>query len=426
MISGSRSDGILSVRSTVFDKRYERFFKSETYLNFDWVSPLCMLFLLVVGCFFIYSAQLSYGGGSWKRQALWAVVGFTVYGVVSITDYRILLSKAHWIYLAGLVLVLLVQSPLGVTQMGAQRWINLGVTNYQPSEAAKLATMIMVASILSRSKFGDFRASLIVLAKTAFVVCIPALFILIQPDLGSTLVIPPMVFAMLYVSNLSQRFFAGAFFIFALLVSVVGYDTLKYQDFLVENGITADENLDRGSLYEEHSLLPLYDYQRNRLLGFMDPDLADPLGVGITYNARQSFITVGTGGLFGKGWLEGTQAKLGYLPRSVAHNDFIFSVIGEEAGFLGGLGVLVLFGILIANGFRVASLARDHFGMLLCVGVSVLFLLHLFINVGMTVGLAPITGLPLPFLSYGGSFVLSCCILQGIVQSVYRHRKEYT
>ncbi|MEM9026307.1 MAG: FtsW/RodA/SpoVE family cell cycle protein, partial [Verrucomicrobiota bacterium] len=132
------------------------------------------------------------------------------------------------------------------------------------------------------------------------------------------------------------------------------------------------------------------------------------------------------GGLFGKGWLEGTQAKLGYLPRSVAHNDFIFSVIGEEAGFLGGLGILALFGILIANGFRVASIARDHFGMLLCVGVSVLFLVHLFINVGMTVGLAPITGLPLPFLSYGGSFVLSCCVLQGVIQSVYRHRRDYT
>ena len=386
-----------------------------------------MLFLLIVGCFFIYSAQFSYGGASWKRQALWAIVGFGVYGVVSVTDYRIFLSRAHWIYLAGVVLVLLVKTPLGVTQMGARRWINLGITYYQPSEAAKLATMVMVASILARSKFSGIRGSFIVLAKTAIVVCIPAVLILSQPDLGSTLVIPPMVFAMLYVSNLSQRFFAGAFVVFALVVTVVGIDTLRYQQFLVDNDITADVNVsEKGSLFEEHSFLPLHDYQRNRLLGFIDPDRADPNGVGITYNARQSFISVGTGGLFGKGWLEGTQARLGYLPRSVAHNDFIFSVIGEEAGFLGGLGILVLFGILIANGFRVAILARDHFGMLLCVGVSVLFLVHLFINVGMTVGLAPITGLPLPFLSYGGSFVLSCCILQGIVQSVYRHRKEYT
>ena len=128
----------------------------------------------------------------------------------------------------------------------------------------------------------------------------------------------------------------------------------------------------------------------------------------------------------GKGWLEGTQAKLGYLPRTVAHNDFIFSIIGEETGFIGGLIILGIFTILIANGFRIAALARDHFGTLLCVGVSTLFLVHVFINVGMTVGLAPVTGLPLPFLSYGGSFVLSCCILQGLIQSVYRHRKNYS
>lgn len=426
MIYAVCSGVINGVRSTVFDKQYQRLFRRETYLNYDWVSPLCMLFLLIVSCFFIYSAQLSYGGGSWKRQAFWAAFGFTVYGVISFTDYRIFLSRAHWIYMAGIILLVLVKTPMGVSEMGARRWINLGVTYYQPSEAAKLATLIMVASILARSKFSGIRDSLIVLAKTAFVVCIPAVLILSQPDLGSTLVIPPMVFAMLYVSNLSQRFFVGTFVVFALLLSVVGLDIYKYHQFLVEEDITADVNIDKGSLYEEHSWLPLHDYQRNRILGFVAPDMADPRGVEITYNARQSFITVGTGGLFGKGWLQGTQAKLGYLPRSVAHNDFIFSVIGEETGFLGGLGILALFGILITNGFRVASGARDHFGMLLCVGVSVLFLVHLFINVGMTVWLAPITGLPLPFLSYGGSFVLSCCILQGLVQSVYRHRKDYT
>ena len=426
MLCGARFGDITAVRSTVFDKQYQRLFRREAFLNFDWVSPLCMLVLLIVGCIFIYSAQLSYSGGSWRRQIFWMFFGFSVYGAIAITDYRIFLSKAHWIYIAGIILLILVKTPMGVTEMGARRWINLGITNYQPSEAAKLATLIMVASILSRSKFEGIRNSLKVLAKTGLVVSIPAALILEQPDLGSTLVIPPMVFALLYVSNINQRFFAGTFAACAILVSVVGYDIYKYHDFLVEKGITADVKLDPGERYEDASYFPLRDYQRNRLLAFFAPDIADPRGANITYNARQSFITVGTGGLLGKGWLEGTQAKLGYLPRSVAHNDFIFSVIGEEVGFLGGLAVLALFGILIANGFRIAGLARDHFGMLLCVGVSVLFLIHLFINVGMTVGLAPITGLPLPFLSYGGSFVLSCCILQGLIQSVYRHRREYT
>jgi len=130
--------------------------------------------------------------------------------------------------------------------------------------------------------------------------------------------------------------------------------------------------------------------------------------------------------LTGKGLLQGTQAQLGYLPKAVAHNDFIYSVIAEETGFIGSALVIALFGLMVANGIRIAALARDRFGMQLATGVSVLFLVHFFINIGMTVGITPITGLPLPFLSYGGSFVLSCFVLQGFIQSVYRHRRVYT
>lgn len=414
------------VRSGVFERQYRRVLAGASPLNIDWIAPLCMLLLLTVGVLFIYSAQLSYSGGSWKRQIVWAILGMGVYAVVAAIDYRWFLSKAHWIFVGAFGLLLMIYTPLGVTQMGATRWINLGVTFYQPSEAIKIALLIMVASVLARSKFGNVGDTFIVLAKIAALVCLPSFFILLQPDLGSTLVIPPMVFAMLYVSNLNQRFFVVVFAVFALVLGVVGVDTARYHAFLIENGITADQNIEQGSRFESQSLLPLRDYQRNRILAFVAPDLADPRGVEITYNARQSFITVGIGGVFGKGWLEGTQARLGYLPRAVAHNDFIFSVIGEETGFVGGLIVLALFSVLIVNGFRVAGLSRDHFGTLLCIGVSVLFLVHVFINVGMTVGIAPITGLPLPFLSYGGSFVLSCCILQGLIQSVYRHRKDYT
>ena len=128
----------------------------------------------------------------------------------------------------------------------------------------------------------------------------------------------------------------------------------------------------------------------------------------------------------GKGWKRGTQAKLGYLPQSVAHNDFIFSVLAEEKGFVGSTVVVGLYALLLANGIRIAGMARDRFGMLLAVGVSVIFAVHIFINIGMTIGLMPITGLPLPFLSYGGSFVLSCCFLQGLLQSVYRYRRDFS
>ncbi len=168
------------------------------------------------------------------------------------------------------------------------------------------------------------------------------------------------------------------------------------------------------------------DYQRNRLLSFVAPEVIDPQGIGVSWNYRQSLISVGSGGLAGKGWLEGTQAKLGYLPQTVAHNDFIFSVLAEEKGFLGSLLILSLFTVIVGNGIRIAGLARDRFGMLLATGVSVLFLVHIFVNIGMTIGLMPITGLPLPFLSYGGSFILSCCILQGFLQSIYRYRRKFS
>ena len=157
---------------------------------------------------------------------------------------------------------------------------------------------------------------------------------------------------------------------------------------------------------------------------YLAPDKIDPTG--IAWNQRQSLISVGSGGLMGKGWTEGTQAQLGYLPRSVAHNDFIFSVIAEEKGFLGSLTVLGLFAVVLFNGIRIASHARDRLGLSLAVGVTVLFAVHVFVNIAMTIGLVPITGIPLPFISYGGSFVLSCCLLQGLVQSVWRFRKDFT
>jgi rod shape determining protein RodA len=183
------------------------------------------------------------------------------------------------------------------------------------------------------------------------------------------------------------------------------------------------ENLGK---YQVTTWIPLHDYQRNRIVSFIAPDKVDTKGTENTWNLRQSLISVGSGGLAGKGWTEGTQAQLGYLPRSVAHNDFIFSVIAEEKGFLGSLTVLGLFGLILFNGIRIAGLARDRLGTLLAIGVTVLFAVHVFVNIAMTIGLVPITGIPLPFISYGGSFVLSCCLLQGLVQSVYRFRKDFT
>lgn len=399
------------------------FFKLTTRERFDGITPAALVVLSLFGVFFIYSAQLATDQEQWVNQLVWLALGAAIYVTTALLDYRLWLKYAHFVYLFAIALLVLVLIPgIGTTHgMGAQRWIDVpGLGAFQPSEFAKIGVLFATASILTGSRLGTVKDSLQVLVKLALAVGIPMLLIMAEPDLGSALVIAPMVFAMLYVSNLSMRFFAGALGVFALLVGIVALDVWNYSNYMEENKLDYTRN--RGA-YEKHSILPLKDYQRNRVLAFALPDKIDPMGIG--WNSRQSLISVGSGGLTGKGWTEGTQAKLGYLPRAVAHNDFIFSVIAEEKGFLGSITVIGLFGVVLWNGLRIAGLARDRFGALLALGVTVLFTVHVFVNIAMTIGLVPVKGIPLPFISYGGTFVLSCCLLQGLVQSVYRFRRDF-
>jgi rod shape determining protein RodA len=411
----------------IFSKQYQRLLYPGGELRFDYINPLSILLLCGIGVLFIYSAQFSHAdGGDWKKQIFWITLGLTTYGLIGSINYKIFLEYAHFIYLAGIVGLLLTNehSPLSVEMMGARRWIDVGITTVQPTEGAKIGTLIMAASVLARSEIGTVRDSLWTLTKVAFVFLLPMLLIFLQPDLGSSLVFPPMVFALLYVSRLSEKFFLSAFAIFAVAIAVLGMDIYGYSQHLEKQRAVA--NSGETITGEYNSLLPLRNYQRNRILTFVAPDVVDPSGTGASWNANQAKISAATGGVTGKGLFHGTQAQLGYLPQAVAHNDFIFSVIAEETGFLGSAFVVGLFCLIVANGIRIAGLARDRFGMQLAIGVSVLFLVHFFINIGMTIGITPITGLPLPFLSYGGSFVLSCFILQGLVQSVYRYRKDFS
>jgi rod shape determining protein RodA len=399
-------------------------FKTATRSRWDLWTPLALVALSLIGVAFIYSAQFSTPLTNWLNQLVWLGGGLVVYTAVSLMDYRIWLSIGHWFYLACLLLLVLVLIPgIGNERYGAQRWLDFGVFALQPSEPAKAAVLFATASILIRAKLGSIRHSFGTLGKLALAAGVPMLLILLQPDLKSAIVLPPMVFSMLYISRLSSRFFAVALGAFLLLMSVIAWDMHNYAKFMKDNNLSYLK--DKGA-YQVHSWLPLKDYQRNRILTFTAPEVIDPTGTKDAWNLNQSLISVGSGGLTGKGWTQGTQAQLGYLPPAVSHNDFIFSVIAEEKGFLGSLTVLGLFGIVLINGIRIAGLARDRFGTLLAVGVTVLFSVHVFVNIGMTIGLVPITGIPLPFISYGGSFVLSCCLLQGLVQSVHRFRKDFT
>ena len=368
---------------------------------------------------FIRSAQAYVGGGQWRMQVVWVGAGTVAYAVMALIDYHVWMRYAHYLYGLGLLSLCLVF--LGPEIYGAKRWIDLGLFKIQPAEGVKLATLALGASILARAEVGTFRESMKGIGKVSLCFACPIFLIFLQPDLGSTLVFPPMVFSLLYVAKIPSRFFVTTFLAFVVALSVIGFDVYRYYQFKTEN----PKSDDAATVYEDVSLVPLKDYQRKRILTFLAPDVEDPSGIGANWNRIQALIAVATGGLGGKGLGNGMQAKLGYLPSAVGHNDFIYAVLAEEAGFVGGLFALGLFAVIILGCLRVAGVAGDHFGAMLAVGAAAMLMTHVFINVGMTLGITPITGLPLPFLSYGGSFLVSCCLLMGLVQSVFRYRKEF-
>jgi rod shape determining protein RodA len=408
---------------SLFQDSFQYFWKNYQRYRSDWINPICMMILSIIGVFFIYSAQIYNQGTRWKMQIGAILLGAIVYLIVSSIPYKWYLRHAHLLYGISIFLLLLVWTPLGVRWYGCLRWLNFRVFYLQPSEVAKMGALILGSGILARSEIIGLESALTVIFRVGLIFLVPIVLIFLQPDLGSSLIFLPMLFAMLYVSNIPQRFFVIALIVCTACIALVSWDVLGYHRFLVKHNLSPMR--DKGA-YEAQAWLPLKDYQRNRILSFAAPQLVDPKGVGVSWNLRQSLISVGSGGLWGKGHTRGTQAKLGYLPQAVAPNDFIFSVLAEEAGFVGGLAVIFLYVILIGNSIRIAGLANDRFGMYLAVGITALFITHIFINMGMTIGLMPITGIPLPFLSYGGSFVVNCCILQGIIQSVYRFRKDFS
>ncbi|MDE0768133.1 MAG: FtsW/RodA/SpoVE family cell cycle protein, partial [Opitutaceae bacterium] len=217
---------------------------SYEHSRFDLISPFCIIALSIIGVFFIYSAQHYHPNNDWIKQIIWAGVGLTAYFTVSLIDYKIFLKFSHWVYFLALGLLALVAwSPLGVTILGAKRWLDVGVTTVQPSELAKLACLVIGASMLTLSEVGTVMDSRQTLAKMALAVSLPFLFILFQPDLGSALVIPFVVFAQLYASNLSKSFFTTALAIFAVLVGLVVLDTHNYGEYMAAKAETTEEQV---------------------------------------------------------------------------------------------------------------------------------------------------------------------------------------
>lgn len=359
---------------------------SALFRHINWGIAACTVALVLIGLFFIYSGSYRLtpdSGTSYVlRQAAWAAIGILAAAFFAVLDYRKLAAFAYFIY-AFFVVLLVVMLIASGARRGAQSWFSIGTFAIQPSEFAKVALILALARYLSRE--GVSRSSPPYLVGALLLAGFPVLLILKQPDFGSAIVLVPVLVAMFVAAGVNWLY------LFFMMIS--------------------------GLLSMPLGWLFLKPYQKTRIRIFLNPRL-DPLKSG--YNAIQSRIAVGSGGLWGQGWLHGTQTHLRFLPER--HTDFIFCVLGEEAGFLGCLLVMTLYAAVIFGGLRIAEQSRDEFGRLVAVGVTVLLASHVIVNVGMTIGLLPITGIPLPLMSYGGSSLVSMLVGLGILESICARR----
>ncbi len=377
----------------------------------DLLLSLSTLLLIGIGLLFVFSAGRAYGAALFRQQVVWAALGLVVCLVMVLIDYRKLVHWAGWLYVGGIVLLLAVLF-WGTRIYGARRWLALGPVRLQPAEMMKLILILALARYLGEWR-RDWRSLRTPLA-ACMIMAIPFLLIVAQPDLGTAAVLLPVTGAMLWLGGLRTKHLLLLLAAVVLALMPVVIQLIHYLTVYVPAR-------EAGSAVAAPAWYLLKPYQCERLIVFLDPS-RDPLDSG--WSLMQSRIAIGSGGLFGKGWLQGTQNVLGFLPRTVAPTDFIFSVVAEETGFIGVLILVSLYGILLVSGAKIAAGARERVGSLIAVGVTVFLFCHIFVNIGMTVGLMPVTGLPLPLISYGGSFMVSVLASIGLLQSVYVRRHE--
>ena len=360
----------------------------------DFLQLAVMIVLLGAGVLFIRTTGEQIGTthseSFLNKQLIWIAVGTIGYIAAARCDYRKLMPWVWFFYIVSIVMLVLVLF-IGRRVNGAMSWIDLGPMRIQPSEFAKLGVIWFLAAMHGNMLFKIRKLTHIFLSLAAL--GIPVILIAIEPDFGSAVVLAPVGAVMVFTAGVKWKYMA--------IAGILG--------FSIFGALAANELLEIRPL--------LKNYQRERIKTFLNPerDLANG-----GYNAYQSRLAVGSGGLFGKGLGQGTQNLLGFLPQSVSNNDFIFSVLAEETGFVGAMGLLFCYILLLYTILRSAFFAQDSFARQSGIGIAVLIFVHLFINIGMSVGVTPITGLPLPFLSYGGSFVVSMMLALGFMQSVYR------
>ncbi len=367
--------------------------------EFDWLTLLLSVLLASFGALGIYSATRTHSGPSplFYDHLLRLGIGYAALFTVLLVDYRTIVRHAYLLY-AGCFFMLTAVEIVGLVGMGAQRWLAVGGFRMQPSEFLKVALVLFFARYLGGIKKNP-PLGLRDVMTTIVAAAVPFILILKQPDLGTAMIVAGICVIVLFAAGLDMRIFLWSGGTLLLLGTVLA-------------------GLARAGVFNILSLL--HDYQVRRLKVLFNPDL-DPLGAG--YHINQSKIAIGSGGLAGKGFLAGTQSGLNFLPQQ--HTDFIFSVLAEEGGFMVSATVLALVLTLLLWGMHTARQARDRSGSYLALGVVAILFLHASVNVGMTTGIFPVVGLPLPILSYGGSSVLTTFVGLGLIMNVRMRRYSF-
>ena len=399
----------------------------------DIVLLISVLGLLVMGLLALYSSSSTvitegYGTNYFFKQLVWIGIGLVIMTIIIFLPNKLIYESAYILYGISIFLLVVVIF-FGSVGQGAERWLRLGPLYIQPSEIAKLTTILAVARFISQDKinlntFKDFMIA------SSFIL-VPFIFIVRQPDLGTAMVFGAIALPMFYWAGLKgsnvllilmpflimlASFQFYAFLILMIILVLYLAYSRKSKTVSVVNFLA---NISMGLLTPvlwNH----LKEYQRNRIKIFLNPE-ADPRGAG--YQIIQSKVAIGSGGFTGKGFLQGSQTQLRFLPEQ--HTDFIFAVIGEEFGFIGVVIGLVLFFVFLMRGIFIATIVKSRFNSIVAVGIVTVIAFHVVVNIGMTIGLFPVTGLPLPFLSYGGSALLTNMVMAGILLNFYKNRYEY-
>jgi rod shape determining protein RodA len=361
--------------------------------KFEWPMIMISIALSGIGLCLVYSATVPFGEAGRMyvmRQITWCSLGLVLAAILLIFDYELLDHWALRLYIIVIVALIVVWAT-GKATYGSKRWMQMGLMRFQPSEFAKLAVIIILAKYLQTTP-GNVSTRFMDVLRPLSLAILPAILVLLQPDLGTACVIILIAFSMIIFAGVGKRLLLWTGIGLLLLIPI-------------------------AMLLSDHLLM---SYQKRRFFSFLNPSY-DPLGSG--YHLLQSQIAIGSGGLFGKGFLQGTQNQLMFLP--VKHTDFIFSILAEEWGFIGCAVVLLFFMGLFLRGMTIAGKARDNFGTLLAFGCTASFFWHMTINVAMVMGMLPVVGVPLSFLSYGGSALLSSFLAVSILSNVSMRRSAY-